>query len=154
MPNLWIVIIGWIFIFGGIFFFFKQKLTNNLANNSLPKIINYFIIALPVTLIEEFFTCEIGYLMCLGVIVPIFLGVFFILFFIQYFTKLNYLVYSSLFALFGLFNEFIIVDRIHNPLYANFTMAQWILLAIITLFIYFVMAILPTYYLQRKLKKQ
>ncbi|MBS3092680.1 hypothetical protein J4466_04650 [Candidatus Pacearchaeota archaeon] len=154
MPNLWIVIIGWIFIFGGIFFFFKQKLTNNLANNSLPKIINYFIIALPVTLIEEFFTCEIGYLMCLGVIVPIFLGVFFILFFIQYFTKLNYLVYSSLFALFGLFNEFIIVDRIHNPLYANFTMAQWILLAIITLLIYFVMAILPTYYLQRKLKKQ
>ena len=151
MPNLLIIIIGWIFIFGGIFLFFKKKLTNKLANNSLPIIANYFIIAIPVTLIEEFFTCEIGYPMCTAVIVPVFLAVFLVLFVLQYFTKLNYLIYSSLFALFGLFNEFIVVGRI--KMYTDFTIAQWILLAIITLLIYFVMAILPTYYLQRKLKK-
>ncbi|MBI2629042.1 hypothetical protein HYW74_03090 [Candidatus Pacearchaeota archaeon] len=152
MPNLLFVIIGWILFFGLVFLFFKKKLTNKLVNNSLPKIINYFIIAIPVTLIEEFFTCEIGYPACVAFIVPVFLVVFLILFAIQYFTKLNYLICSSLFALFGLFNEFIIVDRIHNPLYANLIMAQWVFLAIITLLIYFVMAILPTYYLQRKLK--
>ncbi len=151
MPNLLFIVIGWIFIFGGIFFFFKKKLTDKLANNSLPKILNYFIIAVPVTLIEEFFTCEIGYPMCAAFIVPIFLAVFLVLFALQYFTKLNYLVYSFLFALFGLFNEFIIVGRINT--YTDFTIAQWILLAIITLLIYFVMAILPTYYLQRKLEK-
>ena len=153
MPNLLIVIIGWIFIFGGIFLFFKRKLTNKLANNSFPIIINYFILAIPIILIEEGFTCEIGYPMCVGVIVPIFLAAFLVFFALQYFTKLHYLTCSSLFALLGLFNEFIIVNRINNPEYASFTIVQWILLAIITLLIYFVMAILPTYYLQRKVKE-
>ncbi|MFA6022782.1 MAG: hypothetical protein WC781_01715 [Candidatus Pacearchaeota archaeon] len=154
MPNLLVVIIGWILVFGGIFLAFKKKLTNKLVNNRLPKIVNYFILAIPITLIEEFFTCEIGYPMCVAVIVPIFLAVFLVLFAIQYFTKLNYLICSSLMAIFGLFNEFILAGRINRPDYAVFTPLQWVLLAIITLLIYFVMAIVPTYYLQRKQRNQ
>ncbi len=127
----------------------KNKVSEIFLKSKLPEIINYYIILTPLVLIEEFLTCETQpYLSCIKITLPAFYILFIFLYLIQRYSKLNYVAVSFVFGLIGWFNEFIIVGRINKlspPIIILFTA--------LVISIYAVIAILPSYYLEKSLNR-
>ena len=147
--NLLIVFIVWI-VFGGIVLIkFKERIIRYFTFlESTPSFLGYLILSIPVILLEESLTCETPYLSCITVTLPAFLIMFSILYLIQRSFKLNWSKTSLLFGLLGWVNEFIFVGRLFH---STFPIFIWVTLGIENILIYSVMAILPAYYLSKKI---
>ncbi len=143
------VFLIWIVGFGMLSYVLKNKVSEIFLKSKLPEIINYYIILTPLVLIEEFLTCETQpYLSCIKITLPAFYILFIFLYLIQRYSKLNYVAVSFVFGLIGWFNEFIIVGRINKlspPIIILFTA--------LVISIYAVIAILPSYYLEKSLNR-
>lgn len=141
--DLFLISFIWIIGFGGLFNFFKKRLGRFFVLHSkLPVILNYYIIATPVILIEEFLTCETPFLQCITHTLPAFYLLFLIIYIIQNYFKLSYINLSLIFGFLGWFNEMFLVGRIFT-----YDIFDFIIITVLVVPIYFVVAILPVFYL-------
>ncbi|PIS04547.1 MAG: hypothetical protein COT81_05885 [Candidatus Buchananbacteria bacterium CG10_big_fil_rev_8_21_14_0_10_42_9] len=139
------VFLYWIIIIGGLSFFLKDFFANNIKKYSpFGRPINFLILAFPLVLIEEYLTCETPYKECIVITLPAFLILYLILYFIQKKFKLSYLKASVTLGVLGWINEFILVGRINE-----LTLPLLVLFSILGFLIYFVLAIIPSYYLSK-----
>ena len=113
----------------------------------LPRIINYFIILTPLVLVEEFLTCDIRpYLSRVKITLPAFYLLFIVLYFVQRFAKTNYRTTSIIFGCIGWFTEFVV-----NGLMYILPIPTTVLFSVLVVLIYAVLALMPTYYLEKTL---
>ncbi len=108
----------------------------------LPRILIYYLLLLPLVLAEEALTCEVSYLPCITVTLPAFALLFLILYGIDSIHDFSPISLSVLFGAMGWINEFIFVGRIHT-----YSLIQTLALSPLTFLIYFVLAIIPAYFL-------
>jgi len=143
------VILIWIVGFGTLSYLSRKRVAEVFLKSRLPRIVNYYIILTPLVLVEEYLTCEIQpYLSCIQVTLIAFYILFILPYFIQRFIKLSYARTSILFGLIGWVNEFLVVGRIYK-----LPVPITILFSVLVVPIYGVLAILPSYYLERTMKE-
>lgn len=137
----------WIVGFGIVSYLLRKKVAGIFLKSKLPRILNYYIILTPLVIIEEYLTCEIQpFLSCIKVTLIAFYILFFLLYFIQRFTKFSHVRISVMFGLMGWFNEFILVGRIYQ-----LSLPIIILFTGLVIPIYAILAVLPCYYLEKSL---
>ena len=147
--TLSITVLVWILGFGVFSVLAKKKIADLLKQHyKLPRVINYFLLLTPLVLIEEFLTCELPYLACVSITLPVFYLLFAITYLIQAKTKIPWLATAILFCFFCWVNEFLFVGRIF--VYDLLTTA---IFSIIVFMVYAVLATLPSYYLESTFEK-
>ena len=144
------VFLFWVLGFGSLFWFLRKPISRWLGKFSLPHIVNYYSILLPVILLEEAFTIEVPYFWGILPIILAFYIMVFPVYLLQRWLRFPFWVSCIVMGCWGCFNEFILVGRI------KYIDNGLVLLILVTLcfFIYAVMLILPSYYLEGRLRNE
>jgi len=143
------VFLIWVSGFGTLSIVARRKVAALAGRAPLPRIVNYYIIATPIILLEEALTIEVPYFWGILPMILVFYIMLFPLYLIQRYTGCSFLLASLLFGAWGCFNEFILVGRI-----SQLGGLVLFVMCVLCFLIYAVMAILPSYYLQVSLKNK
>ncbi len=131
---------------GSLSYFFRETLSRWVKIHSpLPVAINFFLIATPLIMIEEMFTCELDPFLplCIAKTYPIFIILLLVPYCLQKFTPVSWQINVVFFGLLGWFAEFILAGRIYQPIPLPILM----LLTAWVISIYAVISLLPLHYL-------
>lgn len=148
--DLVVIFIVWILGGGVLSLFLRQRIAEWLQNHAtFPRVINFYILLTPLVLVEEYLTCEVPYGQCLFITVPAFYFLFAVLYVIQTRWALSWLHATILFGIVGWIDEFLLVGRL-------FAYPPTIVMIItpLTFFIYAVLAIIPTTYLETSMRQR
>lgn len=142
------VFLIWVLGFGTLSYFARDRVISLFSRSPLPRMANYYIILLPLVLVEEYLTCEITpYLSCIQVTVPVFALFFALIYIIQKYAKLSWLHAAALAGILGWVAEFIGVGRL--PVIAAAGPAILAIMSVLCFLIYAVLAMLPSYYAEK-----
>lgn len=138
------IVFIWIIGGGILSWLLKDIIVAKLQSLAWRRLAKFYLIVIPLILIEEFLTCETPYLSCLKITLPAFCFLLLFVYWIGIFTRMPYWLTTILFGLFGWYDEFILVGRLYRyP--SNITL----ILTPITILIYMLLAFLPSYYLSK-----
>lgn len=151
MAELTYVFLFWVLGFGKLSYIIKHKIAEFFLKSKLPRLVNYLLILTPIVLIEEALTIETPYFWGIIPMLIVFYLFFGLLYLIQKYTKLDYIKTSLICGVLGWINEFILVGRINHPDMNGFIL---IIMSVLCILIYAVMAILPSYYIQKTFSKK
>jgi hypothetical protein len=140
---LWLVFIVWVVGFGLFSILTRTQISRMLLKVGLPVIAGYYILLLPIIMIEESLTIEVPYFWGIVPMLITFSIFFLLLFIIQKLFTAKSMLMVCLCGTLGWVNEFLVVGRIHQ-------MGGLILviMSILCWLIYAVMEILPATYVQ------
>jgi hypothetical protein len=143
------VFLAWVIGFGAFSFLARERLSRAFLNKKIPVLAGYYLLVIPIILIEESLTIEVPYFWGILPMLVTFSIYFFLLYLVQRLGKIRSVYMVILCGSLGWVNEFLLVGRIHQ-------MGGLILviMSILCWLIYAVMEILPAYYLQMALKER
>jgi hypothetical protein len=144
--SLLMVFIVWVVDFGSFSVAARKQVAQAAARIKAPIVVKYYLLLLPVVLLEEVLTIEVPYFWGILPMVVAFSIVFLPIFMFQRLTRCSYLAAAAVAGCLGWVNEFLIVGRIsllQGPTLLVMSILGWL--------IYAVMAILPAAYLQWEL---
>ena len=146
MVNLTLtqVFLVWVVGFGFLTYLIKNKVVSFFNSAGIPRFLSYLIIILPLVLVEEFLTCETPFLSCIQITVPVFYIMFLMIYLVEKIFKLKHIALAIIFAIMGWINEFILVGRINQ-----LDLVVLILFSVLNSLIYGVIALVPSYYLEK-----
>jgi len=139
----------WVVGFGLLSVLLRGRVSRLLLWSRLPRIVNYYILLTPLVLIEESLTCESPYFSCITLTLPAFYFLFLLLYLMQSRLRMGHVKTAMIFGVIGWFDEFILVGRLfHLPFVIVLIVTP------LTIAIYAVLAILPSYYLEQEIKRR
>ena len=139
----------WVLGFGLLSLVAMKRIATWLNRVRLPIVVKYYLLVIPIVLLEEVLTIEVPYFWGVLPILLAFCLFFLILYLFQRVTRCHWIVASGVFGLLGWVNEFLLVGRI-----SQMDVVTLIVMSGLCVFIYAVMAILPSYYLQWALRER
>ena len=141
--TLFQVFLIWVIGFGTISLMVRKKFAILVDRFRFPRVVKYYLVAIPIILMEESLTIKVPFFWGILPMLLIFCVHLLPLYLIQRYTRCSFLLSSALFGAWGCFNEFILVGRIHRI--SGLTL---VIMCVLCFLIYAVMAILPAYWLQ------
>lgn len=135
---LWLVFLVWVLGFGSISIFARNRITRFLLNSKSPFIISYFVLIIPIVLIEKSLTIEVPYFWGIIPMVIIFSIYFLLLLIIQKIFHFGFILMVVISGFLGWINEFLLVGRIHQM-----SGLVLVIMSVLCWLIYAVMEILP-----------
>jgi hypothetical protein len=144
LPSFIVFVIG----IGTLSLLSKERVSQwAIRHSSFSPLVNFLLLASPLIIIEESFTCEIDPFLpfCIAKTYPIFIVLLLVPYALQKFTKISWRTNVVLFGLLGWFAEFILAGRINQAI----PVPILILLSLWVIPIYSVISLLPLYYLHK-----
>jgi hypothetical protein len=147
--SLLLVFIIWVVGFGSFSIKARERIAQAASRIKAPIVVKYYLLLLPVILLEEALTIEVPYFWCILPMVVAFYIIFLPIYLFQRFTRCSYLAAAAAAGCLGWVNEFLIVGRINQ-----LQRLTLLVMSILGWLIYAVMAILPAAYLQWELSRE